>query len=438
MTEIIEILVQNSPEVVEIAAMAKGDDGDQGIPGPQGNPGPQGAQGSQGPIGPQGPGGSLGHWGSFWSTVTQTAASANTAYAVSLNTTDSASSGVSFVSSSHILIANDGVYNFQFSLQLDRASGSGNDTVDVWLRKNGIDVADTDTKVIVSGGANAADTVASWNFLVAATAGDYFELMWCTTDVHIQLTAVAPQTGPTRPSIPSAIVTVQQVMNISTPDLAGYVPNNRTVNGKALSGNITLAASDVSAVPTSRTVNGHALTADVIVTANDVLPAQSGNAGKVLKTDGTNASWQAPAAGQILNVAMFSASDLNKTGSTSISSDAYTTMLSMSYTPVSASSYIIIELSVEYAIGGYGNDDFFSNIMVNGTMITHGHQSFTSNAGGGGGTRTGLLYPLVGRYTNSSTIAITIATAVRRGTADDGVTVYWNDATWLKITEIAR
>ena len=48
------------------------------------------------------------------------------------------------------------------------------------------------------------------------------------------------------------------------------VPNTRTVNGKRLNADITLAASDVSAVPTTTKVNGHALSGDVTVTKSDV------------------------------------------------------------------------------------------------------------------------------------------------------------------------
>lgn len=66
--------------------------------------------------------------------------------------------------------------------------------------------------------------------------------------------------------------------------LSGFVPTSRTINGKALSSNITLTASDVSArpsswtptasdvgaVPTSRTVNGKALTDNITLSASDV------------------------------------------------------------------------------------------------------------------------------------------------------------------------
>lgn len=49
-----------------------------------------------------------------------------------------------------------------------------------------------------------------------------------------------------------------------------YVPKTRTVAGKALSSNITLAASDVGAVPTSRTVNSKALSSNITLNASDI------------------------------------------------------------------------------------------------------------------------------------------------------------------------
>ena len=54
-------------------------------------------------------------------------------------------------------------------------------------------------------------------------------------------------------------------------DIEGsYVPKTRTVAGKALSSNITLAASDVGAVPTSRTINSKALSSNITLAAADV------------------------------------------------------------------------------------------------------------------------------------------------------------------------
>ena len=52
--------------------------------------------------------------------------------------------------------------------------------------------------------------------------------------------------------------------------VSSFVPNTRTVNNKALSSNITLAASDVGAVPTSRTVNSKSLNSNITLSASDV------------------------------------------------------------------------------------------------------------------------------------------------------------------------
>jgi hypothetical protein len=81
--------------------------------------------------------------------------------------------------------------------------------------------------------------------------------------------------------------------------ISGYgitdaVPNTRTVNGKALSSNITLAYSDIGTVPIANGGTGQ-ITANGAL--NALLPSQTGNSGKILQTDGTNTSWVVPAAG---------------------------------------------------------------------------------------------------------------------------------------------
>jgi hypothetical protein len=162
--------------------------------------------------GPTGPGGILGNWGSFYSTQDQVAASTTVAYPLTLNNTDPDSSGVSIVSNSRITFANAGVYNIEFSAQVDRVSGSGTDTVDIWFRKNGTDIPESNTVVTVSGGAAAAKTVAAWNYMLDLSASDYVELVWRTSNTNLEFTHEAAGTSPTRPAVPSIIVTAHQVM----------------------------------------------------------------------------------------------------------------------------------------------------------------------------------------------------------------------------------
>ena len=79
--------------------------------------------------------------------------------------------------------------------------------------------------------------------------------------------------GPTMPTIDNALSdsSTNAVQNkVVNSALAGKVPTTRTVNGKALSGNISLGASDVGAVPTSRTVNSKALSGDITLSGADI------------------------------------------------------------------------------------------------------------------------------------------------------------------------
>lgn len=146
-------------------------------------------------------------YGSFYSTQDQTNEGATATNKMTLNVTDIAS-GVSIVSSSRVSIANAGIYNIQFSAQLDKTD-SGDDTVDIWLCKNGDPVANTNTQITLTG--NNGKHVAAWNFVVQASAGDYYELCWHSADTGVFLNYVAAASNPTRPAIPSVILTVTQI-----------------------------------------------------------------------------------------------------------------------------------------------------------------------------------------------------------------------------------
>jgi len=142
-------------------------------------------------------------YGAFHSTALQTAAAINTAYGMTLNTTD-VSFGV-YVGSptSRIYVDTEGLYNFQFSAQLAKTS-DGVGAVYIWPRVNGVDIPASATKIRIQG--NNAETVAAWNFVLPVNAGDYFELMWSTDDTNCQIFASAASSPV--PAIPSVILTV--------------------------------------------------------------------------------------------------------------------------------------------------------------------------------------------------------------------------------------
>jgi hypothetical protein len=160
-----------------------------------------------GDAGDAGLGGTIANWGSFWDTTDQTAAAADTGYPITLNSFDAGNIGVTVTSGSRINISETGTYDIQFSFQLNQTLNAAA-VVDIWLRKNGADVPETATKIDLD---KAEKLVAAWNFVVSATAGDYYQLVWSTTNTGVRLDAIAASTTPPIPAVPSAIVTVTQV-----------------------------------------------------------------------------------------------------------------------------------------------------------------------------------------------------------------------------------
>jgi hypothetical protein len=140
-------------------------------------------------------------------------------------------------------------------------------------------------------------------------------------------------------------------------------------------------------------------------------------------------------AGQVINDIILSNTEVSISTTTIATSTSDTDFLRYDYTPLSSTSYLVIHyhLASYDFTGGTGNDSYFSRIKVDGTEITYGAQSTVN------GFRTGVLFPLTGRYTNSSTATKTIVVACRRNSADDSITIT-NSATsmWLRITEIGR
>lgn len=147
-------------------------------------------------------------YGMFHDNNTQTNAGATSANVMNFRTIDF-SKGISIASNTRITMANDGVYNIQFSSQFSRASGSGFSTVDIWFRKNGVNIPESNTQQNVpqSGG----KAVAAWNILVSANAGDYYEICWSSSDTDLEMWCGVAGTNPTRPEIPAVILTVTQV-----------------------------------------------------------------------------------------------------------------------------------------------------------------------------------------------------------------------------------
>jgi hypothetical protein len=143
----------------------------------------------------------------FYDTTDQTAASTTVAYPVSLNST-SFSNGVTVVSGSRITAAYSGIYNIQFSLQYVNTDSQIHD-IDIWFRKNGTNLADSNSRFSVPNKHGSVDghLIATLNFFADLVTDDYVEIMWCTDNVAVSLETLPSTSSPDRPAIPSAIVT---------------------------------------------------------------------------------------------------------------------------------------------------------------------------------------------------------------------------------------
>jgi len=155
-------------------------------------------------------------YGAFQDSTDQTAANTTTAYPVTFNTTDF-SNGVTMASGSRITVADAGIWNLQFSIQFTNTTNSSQD-VDVWFRVNGTNVANSNSRFGFAPRKGAGDpyhTIAAMNYFVSLNATNYIEIMWRPTDTGVSIEQYAAGTSPTRPAVPSAIVTMSFVSNIT-------------------------------------------------------------------------------------------------------------------------------------------------------------------------------------------------------------------------------
>jgi hypothetical protein len=143
--------------------------------------------------------------GSYYDMTTQTANATSTPYFVRIGTVDIQDGFTT--DGANIIASHSGVYNLQFSFQLQYFGGGGSgDHVEIWLNKNGVDQANTNTMVHVA--SSNPYSVAAWNFLIPMNSGDKVALRWGTLNTNIKLTSNGHLIGP---AVPSVIATITSV-----------------------------------------------------------------------------------------------------------------------------------------------------------------------------------------------------------------------------------
>ena len=137
----------------------------------------------------------------YYDTTIQQAASANTGYPITFNSTY-INSTVSLVDNSKITVLADGVYSFQIGVQLYKHAGTTCHFF-MWIVKNGTAQPYGTKQYTVKVGDYFN---VSWDFIYELKADDYVEIYWATdsTDLRLEsVTATSPHSG-----IPSAVASV--------------------------------------------------------------------------------------------------------------------------------------------------------------------------------------------------------------------------------------
>ncbi len=167
-----------------------------------------------------------GYYAQYFSYINQTAVTNFVGISMYFETVD-LSNGVTIVSNggsppnslSKITFANTGIYNLTFSTQFQNLSNGPQD-VFIWLRKNGItsaaDVVGSTGVVGMEARKTPLDpyhTIVTWNFVLDVVAGDFYQIVWATSDVaNVSIQHYIAQPG--YPSTVSTLFTVTQQSGI--------------------------------------------------------------------------------------------------------------------------------------------------------------------------------------------------------------------------------
>jgi hypothetical protein len=427
--------------------------GPQGPQGPQGNVGLQGPQGPQGNVGPQGATGAIGPQGPTGPLVTGT------------NGQTLRHNGSEWISNSTIF--NDGTnVGINTTAPSQRLHVNGNLRV-----QSNILVGNTTTITDTRIGrfADGTTTAPSYSFTNSTNTGMYrpaTNTIGFTTNgvermrisdvgnigigtsspqstLHIQTNNLSPNQSSIRISPIGGVSSTSSQFSLidmwSTFDnFSGDQGPRRTASIKAgysggtwgneyLSFHVgTGGGNDGAVEPNQRMViNGNGS-----VRINNL----SGTGNRVVYATNNGTLTSSPPSGQVLNVVM---EFLPQTTVVNIGSTTWATISSYSYTPVSNNSYLIIEYSTDYIIGGNNTDEWTSRIQVDNAVVAQTYQYWRGSSGGG--TRSGVLFPLTGRFNNTNTITKNIFVQAARSSSDDTGTFYrYNPATWIKITEVSN
>ena len=118
--------------------------------------------------------------------------------------------GAGLARTTRIYFSQTGIYNIQFSAQLNLATSNQSYQGDIWFRKNGLDLSTSNTRMNVPG--KDLESVMTVNIIESFVNGDYLELAMYGPVDDFGIGAFPAVTSPyTAPAVPSIITTVTPV-----------------------------------------------------------------------------------------------------------------------------------------------------------------------------------------------------------------------------------
>jgi hypothetical protein len=147
-----------------------------------------------------------------WSDSTDQTGSISAGTVITMNTIDIAD-GITLVDDSKMTVPSVGKYSLQFSFQFKNTNNAQED-VTVWLRINGVDLANSATQYTIPARKSASIFgygVASLTFLLDLAANDYVEMLWVPSSTTVTLEHLPASLSPAYPAIPSVIATMVQI-----------------------------------------------------------------------------------------------------------------------------------------------------------------------------------------------------------------------------------
>jgi hypothetical protein len=121
------------------------------------------------------------------------------------------SQGITLVAGSRLTVSKAANYALQVTIQFSKSTSAGGAATGFfWLRKNGLDVADSATDVITTSA--GAGVVLAVNYTLPMLANDYLEMVWSANTANSELIFIPAQVGPPIiPAAPSARMTLLEV-----------------------------------------------------------------------------------------------------------------------------------------------------------------------------------------------------------------------------------